>query len=133
MSKDIPVHVVAQPEFLGRHEDKFAFAYTIYITNHSEQNITLRNRHWIITHANGSTEEVIGDGVIGKTPELAPGKSYSYTSGALIPHSGGFDAGFLRVCHRRWLFLSCGDSRVHTAITRRTASLTPPVKLCLPI
>ncbi len=85
MSKIIPVHVVAQPEFLGRHEDKFAFAYTIYITNRSDQSITLRNRHWIITHANGSTEEVIGDGVIGKTPELAPGKSYSYTSGALIP------------------------------------------------
>lgn len=89
MSKDIPVHVVAQPEFLGRHEDKFAFAYTIYITNRSGQNITLRNRHWIITHANGSTEEVIGDGVIGKTPELAPGKSYSYTSGALIPTAVG--------------------------------------------
>jgi len=89
MTKNIPVHVVAQPEFLGRHEDKFAFAYTIYITNHSEQNITLRNRHWIITHANGSTEEVIGDGVIGKTPELAPGKSYSYTSGALIPTAIG--------------------------------------------
>ncbi len=89
MSKDIPVHVVAQPEFLGQHEDKFAFAYTIHITNRSDRNITLRNRHWIITHANGSTEEVIGDGVIGKTPELAPGKSYSYTSGALIPTAVG--------------------------------------------
>ena len=89
MSKDIPVHVVAQPEFLGQHEDKFAFAYTVHITNRSDRNITLRNRHWIITHANGSTEEVIGDGVIGKTPELAPGKSYSYTSGALIPTAIG--------------------------------------------
>ena len=89
MSKDIPVHVVAHPEFLGQHEDKFAFAYTIHITNQSEQSITLKNRHWIITHANGSIEEVIGDGVIGKTPELAPGKSYSYTSGALIPTAVG--------------------------------------------
>jgi ApaG protein len=85
MSKKIPVHVVAHPEFLGPHEDKFAFAYTIYITNRSDQVITLRNRHWIITHEDGSVEEVIGEGVIGKTPELAPGKSYSYTSGALIP------------------------------------------------
>lgn len=85
MSKTIPVQVVAQPEFMGQHEDKFAFAYTMYITNLSEQSITLRNRHWIITHADGSTEEVIGEGVIGKTPQLAPGKSYSYTSGALIP------------------------------------------------
>ena len=81
----IPVHVEAQPKFLGQHEDKFAFAYTISITNRSDKVITLRNRHWIITHADGSVEEVIGEGVIGETPELAPGKSYSYTSGALIP------------------------------------------------
>ena len=89
MSKEIPVSVVAQPEFLGRHEEKFAFAYTIYITNQSDQVITLRNRHWIITHADGAVEEVIGEGVIGQTPELAPGKSYSYTSGALIPTAVG--------------------------------------------
>ena len=79
------VHVVAQPEYLGPHENKFAFSYTIYITNRSDRIITLRNRHWIITHANGDTEEVIGEGVIGETPELAPGASYRYTSGALIP------------------------------------------------
>lgn len=85
MSKILPVHVVATPEFLGQHEDKFAFSYTVFITNRSDQIITLRNRHWIITHADGSVEEVIGEGVVGKTPELAPGKSYSYTSGALIP------------------------------------------------
>lgn len=85
MNQKPDVHVVAQPEYLGPHEDKFAFSYTIYITNQSDRVITLRNRHWIITHANGDTEEVIGEGVIGETPELAPGESYSYTSGALIP------------------------------------------------
>lgn len=85
MSPKIPVRVVAQPEYLGQHDDKFAFAYTIYITNDSEFSITLRDRHWIITHADGSVEEVIGEGVVGKTPELKPGDSYSYTSGALIP------------------------------------------------
>jgi ApaG protein len=85
LNPSIPVHVVAQPEFLGLHEDKFAFAYTIYITNHSDRVITLRNRHWIITHANGTVEEIMGEGVIGETPELAPGDSYHYTSGALIP------------------------------------------------
>ena len=89
MTNNIPVEVVAQPEFIGQHEGKFAFAYTIYITNRSDQGITLKNRHWIITHADGSVEEVIGEGVIGKTPQLAPGKSYSYTSGALIPTAVG--------------------------------------------
>jgi ApaG protein len=85
MNPNIPVHVVAQPAFIGQHNDKFAFSYTIYITNRSDQTITLRNRHWIISHADGSVEEVIGEGVVGETPELAPGASYMYTSGALIP------------------------------------------------
>ena len=85
MNPSIPVHVVAQPKFIGQHDHKFAFSYTIYITNRSDQTVTLRNRHWIITHGDGSVEEVIGEGVIGETPELAPGASYSYTSGALIP------------------------------------------------
>jgi len=89
MSSSIPVNVVAQPEFIGRHEDKFAFSYTIYITNRSDKTITLKNRHWIISHADGTVEEVIGEGVIGQTPQLAPGESYSYTSGALIPTAVG--------------------------------------------
>lgn len=29
-----------------------------------------RNRHWIITHADGSVEEVIGEGVVGEIPEF---------------------------------------------------------------
>ena len=85
MSADHPVQVVAVPQFLGEHQDQFAFAYTIRITNQSDRRITLRNRHWIITHGDGSEEEVIGEGVVGETPDLAPGDSYSYTSGALIP------------------------------------------------
>ena len=85
MSSEFPVQVVAEPRFLGPHQDQFAFAYTIHITNQGTRTITLQNRHWIITHGDGSKEEVIGDGVVGETPELSPGASYSYTSGALIP------------------------------------------------
>jgi ApaG protein len=85
MGSKFPVKVIAIPRFLGTHGEQFAFAYTIEITNRGESTITLRNRHWIITHGDGSEEEVIGEGVIGETPELLPGASYSYTSGALIP------------------------------------------------
>jgi len=85
MTQQFPVKIVPVPQYLGEHEDKFAFAYTIHITNRSEKEITLRNRHWIITHGDGSEEEVIGEGVVGETPLLGPGESYSYTSGALIP------------------------------------------------
>ncbi|MDX1461253.1 MAG: Co2+/Mg2+ efflux protein ApaG [Xanthomonadales bacterium] len=82
---EYPVNVVAEPRFLGEHEDQFAFAYTIHITNRGSDAITLRNRHWIITHGDGTEEEVIGEGVIGETPRLEPGEKYTYTSGALIP------------------------------------------------
>ena len=85
MPGEYQVKVIAIPQYLGEHEDQFAFAYTIHITNESDQQITLRNRHWVITHGDGSKEEVIGEGVVGETPALAPGASYSYTSGALIP------------------------------------------------
>jgi len=85
MNQPIPVQIVPVPQFLGEHGDQYAFAYTIHITNRSEQTITLRNRHWIITHGDGSLEEVIGEGVVGETPQLKPGASYSYTSGAVIP------------------------------------------------
>ena len=80
-----PVNVTAEPRYLGEHDEQFAFAYTIHITNSGQDPITLRNRHWIITHGDGSEEEVIGEGVVGETPRLEPGESYSYTSGALIP------------------------------------------------
>jgi ApaG protein len=85
MSAENAVQVIAVPQFLGEHGEQFAFAYTMHITNRGNKTITLRNRHWIITHGDGSREEVIGEGVIGETPELRPGASYSYTSGALIP------------------------------------------------
>jgi ApaG protein len=85
MPNEYPVLVDVAPKFLGEHEEQYAFAYTIRITNEGSSVITLRNRHWIITHGDGASEEVIGEGVVGETPELEPGASYSYTSGALIP------------------------------------------------
>ena len=38
-------------------------------------------RHWIITDGTGHVEEVNGPGVVGKQPVLAPGESFTYTSG----------------------------------------------------
>lgn len=89
MSAEIPVKIVPVPQYLGEHEDQYAFAYTIHITNEGEVAIILLNRHWIITHGDGHMEEVVGDGVVGETPELPPGARYSYTSGTFIPTRAG--------------------------------------------
>ncbi len=65
-------------------DDRYAFAYTITITNHSSMPSQLLNRHWLITNAAGEVEEVRGEGVVGQQPRLRQGESFRYTSGAII-------------------------------------------------
>jgi len=55
-----------------------------YHKNHSVETVQLLKRYWLITDANGKETEVHGDGVVGEQPQLAPGSSYSYTSGAVL-------------------------------------------------
>ena len=65
-------------------QDRYAFSYTITIENDGSMPAKLLNRHWLITDANGKTQEVRGEGVVGEQPLLAPGESYQYTSGAIL-------------------------------------------------
>jgi ApaG protein len=63
---------------------QWLFHYTIRITNKRDDRVQLLTRHWIITDAAGNTEEVVGEGVVGKQPALAPGESFQYTSRCLL-------------------------------------------------
>lgn len=75
-------------EYLAEQSDpageRYVFAYTITITNQWDQSAQLKSRHWIITDASGEVEEVRGDGVVGQQPELSPGESFEYSSGAIL-------------------------------------------------
>lgn len=64
--------------------DRYVFAYTITISNVGTESAKLVKRHWVITDANGHVEEVRGDGVIGEQPNLKPGETFEYTSGAIL-------------------------------------------------
>jgi ApaG protein len=66
-------------------DDRYAFAYTITISNESARTAQLRTRHWIITNGRGTVQEVRGDGVIGKQPRLQPGESFQYRSSCVLP------------------------------------------------
>ena len=66
-------------------QDRYVFAYTISIRNSGRVGARLLNRHWYITDANGKTEEVHGEGVVGEQPWLEPGEGFEYTSGAVLP------------------------------------------------
>lgn len=63
---------------------RYAFAYTITITNTGEIPAQLISRHWIITDANNLVQEVKGQGVVGAQPKLKPGESFEYTSGSVL-------------------------------------------------
>jgi ApaG protein len=64
--------------------DRYVFAYTITISNKGRSPAKLLNRHWLITDANGKTQEVRGEGVVGEQPYLRPGEMFRYTSGTVI-------------------------------------------------
>lgn len=69
--------------------DQFVYAYTIRIENKGDNVVQLLSRKWIITDAQNKVQEVQGEGVIGQQPTLAPGKSFTYTSGAVIATDSG--------------------------------------------
>ncbi|MDD9890851.1 MAG: Co2+/Mg2+ efflux protein ApaG [Gammaproteobacteria bacterium] len=86
ISKTIQIQVYTR--YLDQQSDpgkkRFVFAYSIEITNNGTESVKLLNRHWHITDDNNKVEEVVGEGVIGQQPEIEPGKSFNYTSGAVI-------------------------------------------------
>lgn len=91
------IRVKVQCAFLPEHsvqdgaeaERRWAFSYTVTITNEGRELATLLARHWIITDGSGRTEQVRGPGVVGFQPALAGGQSFTYTSGCVLKTSGG--------------------------------------------
>ena len=65
-------------------QNQYVFAYTITITNHGETPVQLLNREWRITDADHKITRVAGEGVVGQQPQIAPGESFSYTSGTVL-------------------------------------------------
>jgi len=68
------------PERSAPRENEYWFAYFIRISNVGSETVQLISRHWVITNADGETEEVRGDGVVGEQPVLAPGAVHNYNS-----------------------------------------------------
>ena len=68
------------PQESDPDEDRYAFGYTIVISNEGNRPAKLLSRHWVIIDANGHREEVNGPGVVGETPRLEPGQAFKYQS-----------------------------------------------------
>ncbi len=91
------VRVRVTPRFVEEQsnpeENYFFWAYTVDISNEGADTVQLRSRHWRITDATGHTEEVRGAGVVGQTPVIAPGDTFTYTSGCPLSVPSGIMVG----------------------------------------
>ena len=72
------------PERSHPQKGQFAFTYTVQISNIGTGTVQLISRHWVITDAQGNVEEVRGEGVVGKKPQLRAGEQFEYTSWATL-------------------------------------------------
>lgn len=91
------IRISAKPEYLPRDsetdENAYAWVYHIRIENHAKESVQLISRHWKITDGYGHTQEVKGEGVVGKQPTIAPGKFFGYSSGTRLNTPSGIMCG----------------------------------------
>ena len=90
-TNSVRVAVVAEysPSRSRPQDQQWFFLYTITITNVGTATVQLLSRHWIITNGKGEVDEVKGPGVVGEQPTLAPGESFTYTSGCPLTTAFG--------------------------------------------
>ena len=83
---ELTIHVESNyvPEQSYPEHNRYVFAYTITIQNTGDIAAKLLKRHWVITDANNKVQEVRGEGVVGEQPYLPPGKTFRYTSAAVL-------------------------------------------------
>ena len=93
-----------------------AFVYYITISNGSERTVTLLGRKWVIEQSDGTRLVIEGDKIVGETPRLPPGESFSYNS----YHVTGCDA-------RAW-----GSFHGSDEMGNRIHILLPPFDIIVP-
>jgi len=95
VTSDIRIRV--EPEYADDQsepdEGHYVWRYTVHISNEGESSVRLQSRVWQITDALGRTQEVRGAGVIGQTPVIEPGQSFSYASGCPLNTPSGIMVG----------------------------------------
>jgi ApaG protein len=93
----VTVEPTFDPERSDPDERRYFWRYAIEIVNLGDNPVTLMERYWRITDANGRQQEVRGPGVVGEQPTIAPGKSFKYTSGCPLTTPSGLMVGEYRM------------------------------------
>ena len=72
--------VIYMPTLDAPADRPHPFVYFISIHNGSDEKVIIRGRKWVVREDAGETTVVEGAGVVGQTPEILPGKDFSYNS-----------------------------------------------------
>jgi ApaG protein len=91
------IRIRVEPQYMEEQsspdEGHFVWSYEVEISNDSKETVQLKTRAWRITDGWGRTEEVRGPGVVGQTPVIPPGGTFSYTSGCPLKTPQGIMVG----------------------------------------
>ncbi len=91
------IRISVEPQYLedqsSPEDGHFVWSYAIVISNDGSETVQLKTRVWRIIDELGRTEEVRGAGVVGQTPVIPPGGSFSYTSGCPLKTPQGIMVG----------------------------------------
>jgi ApaG protein len=68
---------------------RWFWSYHIRVENAGPKAVQLLSRWWQIADGRGAVHEVVGDGVVGEMPMIAPGASYDYVSGCPLQTATG--------------------------------------------
>ncbi|HSN13798.1 MAG TPA: Co2+/Mg2+ efflux protein ApaG [Anaeromyxobacteraceae bacterium] len=76
---------------------RWLFTYTVTVRNEGSAPAQLVSRHWVIADAEGTREDVEGEGVVGHQPRLEPGEGFRYSSFCVLKTSHGSMRGSYRM------------------------------------
>ena len=95
ITSDIRVSVVPEYDYKNSFpsENRFVFKYQISIENLGKTPIKILKRKWLIYDLGFGFTEIVGDGVIGLTPELQFGEKFNYFSNVQVRSGVGYMSG----------------------------------------
>ena len=130
VTRGIAVRVAVS--FLAEQSDpsseRWFWSYHVRIENGAEVAVQLLSRSWTIVDGRGTVHEVVGEGVVGEMPLIAPGASFDYVSGCPLDTPTGVDERKLSHGRRRRHRVRRRDSavRAHQCLRRMAR---PPLGL----
>lgn len=94
------IRITVRPSYVPEQSQpslrQYVFAYQVRIENVGGDTAQLLSRRWLIHDSAGQDTEVVGDGVVGQQPVIAPGRVHEYQSFCVLKSPVGSMEGHYR-------------------------------------